>query len=422
MMTSAPTLYSVEMDYIAANRIASLPARAAKAVIFAIAAVCVSGSTAVPLTWVLVFGVITAADIVVVRRYLGGATSNRAGAVLGFAGVIVFTMLPVWLAVTQGWPGRFMGALMAAGSMIQVLSYLLQSRPWMMLASVPSAIALVMIPFLPDPPVSPPHMNAVLGGVCVVLGLFVDVAWSTMENRRVFRLLTEAKEAAELAARSRQEFLDKMTHEFRTPLNAVINYAELLEEDLAGEGRADAERIKVAGKRLLTLVERVLTLSELAGQQCSLNPSETDLVEIVLSCIREHAPVAQANRTSIMTRLNVERHLNIDRAKVLTCIDVLISNACRFTRDGEVVVEASARGDAIVVSVTDTGPGLSPEQMTRLFEPFEQGDNSRQRNHEGAGLGLALAQQLARRMGGDLVVDPTMRNGARFTLRTIEQS
>jgi signal transduction histidine kinase len=235
-----------------------------------------------------------------------------------------------------------------------------------------------------------------------------------------------ATERAETANVAKSHFLANMSHELRTPLNAVIGYAEMMEEDLEADGktelRADAQRIRNSGKHLLKLVNEVLDLSKIEANRLELDYEFNDIGR-VLRDIADSLQLAAKERNN---RLDVKVSPDVaevwtDGLRVHQCILNLASNACKFTSDGLVSISADVetRGEArwLCVRVRDTGIGISDEHMEKLFKPFAQADASTTRRYGGTGLGLSITRQLARLMGGDVVVESREGAGSMFTLK-----
>ena len=235
-----------------------------------------------------------------------------------------------------------------------------------------------------------------------------------------------AREAAEEANRAKSAFLANMSHELRTPLSAVIGYSELLEEELEdlGERRVldDLGKVKGNARHLLDLINDVLDLSKVeAGRMdvcCETFAVAPFAEEAVAAC------EALARRRHNTLALDVAPGLGTlhsDPVKLRQCLFNLLGNACKFTEAGRVALrvrrEAGPGGDWLSFAVEDTGIGLSPEQMGRLFQRFSQADESTTRRFGGTGLGLALSRAFARLLGGDITVESREGRGSTFTLR-----
>lgn len=243
--------------------------------------------------------------------------------------------------------------------------------------------------------------------------------------------LRQAKEAAEAASRAKSAFLANMSHEFRTPLNAIIGYSEILEdeaEDLGQAGlRSDAVKIKTAGRHLLALVNDVLDLSKIEAGKMQLFVEEFDVAQLVAEVASTIQPLADKNQNTFRVHKpdNLGR-MRTDQAKVRQALLNLLNNASKFTERGVVelkvmrgVFPANALDSTewMVFQITDTGIGMTPEQLQRLFSDFTQGDASTMRKYGGTGLGLALSRRFCQLMGGDIQVESKINQGSVFTMR-----
>ncbi|RZJ04805.1 MAG: response regulator [Brevundimonas sp.] len=228
----------------------------------------------------------------------------------------------------------------------------------------------------------------------------------------------QARREAEDAAAARARFLAMMSHEMRTPLNGVAGFADVLaaRPGLDAESVRQARQIRESSDGLLMLVEDILDFAR-GDHGLSLEP--VDLVAIAHEAGQPHRAAAEARGLTITldNRLPPRARFVADHLAVRQALHQLIANAVKFTDQGGVTVRLDRDGAEILLQVADTGCGIAPDVLPRLFQAFDQGDASVRRNHSGAGLGLALAARHARRMGGDIAVDSRPGQGATFTLR-----
>ncbi len=236
------------------------------------------------------------------------------------------------------------------------------------------------------------------------------------EGMRALAAEHERMTARVIALRHGQtQFLMQMSHELRTPLNGMIGYAEILEEDLTGQLRADAARIGAAGRRLISFFDHVLDVAALDLGSVTLKPERAHLKEMIEEVAAIHFPMAAANDNRIDLHLGASPdEIEADPRRLRQALMHLVNNACKFTRRGIISIEAKRVGDDVAIRIRDSGPGIDPDLVARLFEPFVRGDA--RRAPDGAGLGLAIARRLARLMGGDVTLVTAPGQGAIFTL------
>ena len=231
--------------------------------------------------------------------------------------------------------------------------------------------------------------------------------------------LMDALQRAEGTARSKTDFLARMSHELRTPLNAVIGLAQVgLREKADGRsGQSLYPRILSAGQHLLRVVNDVLDYSRIEAGKSTVESQPFDLAANVAQAVQLLEPQAVAQRISLRVEWTPASRARLlgDGQRIQQVLVNLLSNAVKFTERGHVVLRITSQGARHVFEVSDTGIGLTPEQISRLFQPFEQADNSSTRRHGGTGLGLVISRHLAREMGGDITVRSTPGQGSTFS-------
>ncbi|HEU5190234.1 MAG TPA: GAF domain-containing protein [Methylomirabilota bacterium] len=264
------------------------------------------------------------------------------------------------------------------------------------------------------------------GQVVDLLRTFAGQSALAIQNARLFREIEDKGRQLEAADRHKSEFLANMSHELRTPLNAIIGYSEMLQEDAADLGAEqftdDLKKINAAGKHLLELINAVLDLSKIEAGKMDLYLETFDVATLVHDIVAVIQPLAakNANRLEVHGTDSVGT-MRADLTKVRQALFNLLSNACKFTEQGAITLDVAREildgADWLVFRVSDTGIGMSPEQLAKLFEAFTQADAATTRKYGGTGLGLALSRRLCRMMGGDVVAASESGRGSTFTIR-----
>jgi signal transduction histidine kinase len=261
------------------------------------------------------------------------------------------------------------------------------------------------------------HTNAMLGALA-----------------RTQHELASAKQLAEEASKAKSGFLSNMSHELRTPLNAIIGYSDMLleagDELSADEARGDLQKIGTAGRHLLGLIDDILDISRIEAGRMPLVIEQFSLGELLSEVADTVRPMAAKNQNQFRLELPPEPGMaQADRKRVKQILLNLLSNACKFTERGEIVLsmepvfgdgtgaERSAQTPTIRFRVRDTGIGMSAEELAKLFQPFVQADDSTTRKYGGTGLGLAITRQLCAMMNGSIEVDSTPGVGSVFTVQ-----
>lgn len=233
----------------------------------------------------------------------------------------------------------------------------------------------------------------------------------------------EAREAAEVANRTKSAFLANMSHELRTPMNAIIGYSEMLAEEAEEIGQKefvpDLKKIHAAGKHLLSLINDVLDLSKIEAGKMTLFIEAFDVKTMLDDVVSTIRPLIEKNHNTLEIRCPENAgSMRADLTKVRQTLFNLLSNAAKFSENGTITVEAERQvaGDSerMVFAIRDTGIGMTPEQLARLFQAFSQADSSTTRKYGGTGLGLAISKKFCRMMGGDISVQSEYGKGTSF--------
>jgi signal transduction histidine kinase len=242
-----------------------------------------------------------------------------------------------------------------------------------------------------------------------------------IQNARLFHEIEEKGRQLEVASRHKSQFLANMSHELRTPLNAILGYTELILDSIYGEApekmRAVLERVQVNGKHLLGLINDVLDLSKIEAGQLTLSLSDYSLAELVQGVYVAVEPLAAQKNLALTTKIALDLPAGHgDERRLAQVLLNLVGNAIKFTETGEVAIEASQANGSFNVAVRDSGPGIATADQAKIFDEFQQVDNTSTRAKGGSGLGLAISKRIVELHGGRISVDSTPGKGSTFTL------
>jgi CheY-like chemotaxis protein len=261
-----------------------------------------------------------------------------------------------------------------------------------------------------------------------LLLFLVDITAHVMARRALERhekeraeLLQREREArleAEAANRTKDEFLATVSHELRTPLNAILGWSRLARADATPDTERALSIIERNATAQARIIEDVLDVSRIISGKLRLDPRPMRLEQAVQGALEAVRPAAEAKQVELAVRVGTLPEIIGDPDRIQQVVWNLLSNAVKFTpRSGKIKLDAEARGDEVVLEVTDSGQGIDPKFLPHVFEPFRQADSSTTRRHGGLGLGLAIVKQLVYAHGGTLRADSEgMGRGATFTV------
>jgi signal transduction histidine kinase len=277
------------------------------------------------------------------------------------------------------------------------------------------------------------HEGRVVGGLAVnrrvpgefpqdivdLLQTFATQSALAIQNARLFREIEEKSRQLELASKHKSQFLANMSHELRTPMNAVLGYTDLILDNIFGDVpeaiRDTLERVKTNGQHLLGLINDVLDLSKIEAGQLTLSLTDYSMGEIVQSVVSAVESLAAEKKLALKAMVPADLPPGRGDERRLTQVLLnLTGNAIKFTDEGEVSIEARISDGAFVVSVSDTGPGVSEADQQTIFEEFQQADSSSTRKKGGTGLGLSISRRIVELHGGRLWMESTLGEGSTF--------
>jgi signal transduction histidine kinase/DNA-binding response OmpR family regulator/HAMP domain-containing protein len=245
-----------------------------------------------------------------------------------------------------------------------------------------------------------------------------------IHNARLFHEIEEKGRELEIAGQHKSQFLANMSHELRTPLNAIIGYSEILQEDVADHGQEamvpDLKKIEGAGRHLLALINDILDLSKIEAGRMDVFLEDVELVPLLEEVRTLIVPLTEKNGNTLELKLAEDiGAIRTDRSKLKQSLLNLLSNGSKFTENGHLTLAAErfeADRPMVRFAVTDTGIGMTEEQLGRLFQAFTQADASTTKKYGGTGLGLAISRRFCQLLGGDITVTSRPGEGSTFTI------
>jgi PAS domain S-box-containing protein len=271
--------------------------------------------------------------------------------------------------------------------------------------------------------------NEVAGAAMVVRDVTDEHQYAEMlrhtnrELRRQAEVLEQVNQQLREATKAKDQFLAVMSHELRTPINAIMGYSDLLDLGVKGplndDQRAMLARVRETSRHLLGLINEVLDLAKIGAGRMDLVLAELDVEEIVERAAQQILPQATEKGLTLDVKApdaNGAVCVNADETRLTQIIINLMSNAVKFTKSGGVTISYADNDGEVAIHVSDTGPGIPPDQADRIFEEFYQVEGGLSRVSGGTGLGLAIARRFARLMGGDVRVESQVGRGSTFTV------
>ena len=354
------------------------------------------------------------------------AAAANVAIVLFMPSALVFGGLSVALWGNAGVYGPALGVSVIAGAMTNVIALSRGSRIAFAASAVPYGLFLLAMPLTDVGRVSSPLLATMMIATGLIM-LNVIGAWITSEDARRAEDHAKAeaerrRAEAEAAVDAKSAYIAAISHELRTPISAILAGAAELERNGGASAGAPARLIGHAGQMMRALLDDLLDLSKIEVGRMEVESIPFDLRATVNNALKMWRP--QAREKGLRMRVEGARalpaHVVGDPTRLNQVLNNLLSNAIKFTASGSVTVRIESApapgGWAVSLSVADTGPGMTPDKVARLFMPFEQLEAGAARKHGGSGLGLAISRELARLMGGDLTATSAPGEGAAFTL------
>jgi signal transduction histidine kinase len=252
-----------------------------------------------------------------------------------------------------------------------------------------------------------------------LLQTFAAQSVVAIHNAQLFRELEEKGQELEIANKHKSEFLANMSHELRTPLNAILGYSELIIDNIYGDVpekiREVLERVEKNGRHLLSLINDVLDLSKIEAGRLTLSLNDYSMQDIIQTVFASAEALAMEKNLDL--KMSVPKGLingKGDGQRIAQVVLNLLGNAIKFTDQGEVRVEVALSNESFLVTVSDTGPGLSEASQVKIFEEFQQADGSSTREKDGTGLGLYISKKIIEMHGGKIGVESTLGKGSKF--------
>jgi signal transduction histidine kinase len=252
-----------------------------------------------------------------------------------------------------------------------------------------------------------------------LLKTFAAQSVLAIQNAHLFTEIEEKSRQLEIASQHKSQFLANMSHELRTPLNAILGYTELILDNIYGETpdkmREVLERLQANGKHLLGLINDVLDLSKIEAGQLTLDLADYSLKDVVDTVVSAVGSLANGKKLALTADVGTDLPIGHgDGRRLAQVLLNLVGNAIKFTDKGEVAIKATRSDSSFTVAVRDTGPGIAPSDQGKIFEEFQQADNSATKRKGGTGLGLSIAKRIIAMHGGHIWVESDVGKGSTF--------
>ena len=257
-----------------------------------------------------------------------------------------------------------------------------------------------------------------------LLETFAAQSALAIQNARLFTEIGEKSRQLEIASQHKSQFLANMSHELRTPLNAIIGVSEMLREDAEAlkQDLEPLDRVLGAARHLLALINDILDLSKIEAGRMELQLEPFALTPLIADVVKTIEPMAAKNANQVAVHCDAAiGTLHADQMRLRQALLNLMSNANKFTDHGTITIDGQQGQedgrDWVTISVADTGIGMTPEQMGKLFQEFSQASSGTASKYGGTGLGLAISRRFCQMMGGDITVESEVGRGSTFTIR-----
>jgi len=254
-----------------------------------------------------------------------------------------------------------------------------------------------------------------------LLKTFADQAVIAIENVRLFHEIEDKSTQLEAANKHKSEFLARVSHDLRTPLNAIMGFTRIVLRRMEGQmpdlQKENLQKVLISSEHLLTLINELLDLAKIDAGKMEVIAETFRLEEIIHMTTTTVEPLLKDERVRIVRDIAPDLPpLKTDRDKLKQVLFNLLSNAAKFTEQGEIKVSASRENGTLKLAVSDSGIGMKPAALEHIFEEFQQAEKTTASNYGGTGLGLAIVKKFVNLMGGDIVVESEVGKGSKFTI------